>query len=76
MNPTKTKILVVDDDESIRLSFKLLLERESFQADIVGSGKAALKLLERQGYPLAFVDLMMPELGGMDLLKIIRDNYP
>ncbi len=70
------KILVADDEDTIRLSFKLILEKEGLTADIVQGGKEALNLLGRNKYDLAFIDLMMPEIGGLDVLKIIKENYP
>ncbi len=70
------KILVADDDESIRLSFKILLEKEGYQANIVENGDRASELLKEQAYDLAFIDLKMPGLGGLDVLKIITENFP
>jgi len=70
------KILVVDDDESIRLSFKLLLKKEGLQPIIVESGRKALDILSEQKFSLAFVDLKMPEVGGLEVLKAIKENSP
>lgn len=70
------KILVADDDESIRLSFKILLEKDGYEAHIVENGDKASELLKEQAYNLAFIDLKMPGLGGLDVLKIITENFP
>ncbi|OQX96047.1 hypothetical protein B6I21_02300 [candidate division KSB1 bacterium 4572_119] len=76
MNKTNAKILVADDDDSIRLSFKLLLKKEGLEAEIVENGKKALSLLEKSKFDMAFLDLKMPEMGGIELLKIIAEKYP
>ena len=70
------KILVVDDDESIRLSFKLLLNKEGLESVIVESGKKSLEILAVQKFELAFVDLKMPEVGGLEVLKVIKEKSP
>jgi len=76
MVTAKPKILVADDDEVIRISFQQLLNKEEVETEIVENGKCALEVLSQQKFDLAFVDLMMPEMGGMEILKIIRENYP
>ncbi len=72
----KPQILVVDDDEVIRLSFKKLFEKEKITAEIVPDGRTALKRIEEMQFDLAFIDLMMPELSGMDVLRLVRENSP
>ncbi len=72
MSQNDFKILVVDDDESIRLSFKLLLGKEGLKPVIVESGKKSLEIIAEQQFDLAFVDLKMPEVGGLEVLKTIK----
>lgn len=76
MSLNSVNILVADDEDTIRLSFKLILEKEGYSADIVENGKKALSLLKEKKYDIAFIDLMMPEIGGLGVLKIIKENYP
>lgn len=75
MSQNDVKILVVDDDESIRLSFKLLLQKDGYQADIVENGKSALELIRKHKFDLAFIDLKMPEISGLELLAGIKEKH-
>ncbi|OQX86893.1 hypothetical protein B6D60_05235 [candidate division KSB1 bacterium 4484_87] len=76
MTAKNPQILVADDDDVIRLSFEKLFEKEGVPAIIVADGKSALKALSERQFRLAFVDLMMPEMNGMDVLRVIREEYP
>lgn len=70
------KILVVDDDESIRISFKQVLAKDGHQATIVESGNLALEQVKKNQFDLAFIDLKMPGIDGIELLKQIRNLSP
>jgi CheY-like chemotaxis protein len=69
----KKKVIVVDDEETVLTLTKSMLEGD-YDVTTVNSGKAAL-ILFFQGYvpDLALLDLSMPELGGWDTMKRIRD---
>jgi len=71
----KSHILVVDDDEPIRLFFKQLLDRHGFQVSTAKSGLEALKVLDRTQVNLIILDVMMPELDGFKTLEEIRQRY-
>ncbi len=70
------RILVVDDDESIRISFKQVLAKEGHSATIVENGSLALEHIQKHPVDLVFLDLKMPGISGMDVLKIIRNKSP
>jgi DNA-binding NtrC family response regulator len=70
------KILVVDDEESIRNSFKQVLAKDGHWATIVENGNLALELVKKNQFDLAFVDLKMPGIDGMEVLKQIRNLSP
>lgn len=70
------KIIVVDDDESIRISLKQVLAKEGHVVTVAENGLLALEQLKKYQFDLAFVDLKMPGIDGMSLLKEIRNHDP
>ena len=70
------KILIVDDDAAIRFSLKQVLEKEGHITVVVENGLLALEQLKSNHFDLAFVDLKMPGIDGMSLLKEIRNHDP
>lgn len=66
------KLLVVDDDGEIRLSMERMLMHLGLEAYSCGDGYQALKMLESQAFDLCLLDLNMPGLGGLELIKRIR----
>lgn len=68
------KILFVEDDRMIGESTNILLQHEGFAVDWVRSGLHALDALSRQQYHLVLLDLGLPELDGMQVLKRIRQD--
>ncbi|HOU14922.1 MAG TPA: response regulator transcription factor [Anaerolineae bacterium] len=71
-----TKILVVDDEASIRFFLKELLEHDGYQVTAVDSGEAALKYIEQEEFDLALIDLMMKGVSGTQVLKELRAQSP
>jgi DNA-binding NarL/FixJ family response regulator len=73
-----SKILIVDDHELIRQTLTLLLEKDpAFQ--VVGqaeNGIQALQVLEQQPVDIVILDVIMPEMGGLETAKRIRAQYP
>ncbi len=70
------RILVVDDDESLRRVTQVQLTHLGYQVTAAAGGKEALEVLERMPQDLVITDLMMPGMSGLDLLKRIRTEYP
>lgn len=64
------KILVVDDEKSIRNTLREILEYEKFKVDEAENGKAGLQKLKDNRYDLMLCDIKMPQLDGMDLLEL------
>ena len=68
-------ILIVDDNEDNRYTLRLLLESDGHERVIDASGgKEAIALLEKEKFSLVLLDLMMPDLNGDEVLKIIKAN--
>jgi DNA-binding response OmpR family regulator len=71
--PTRTRVLVVEDEPDIAGLIKHTLERGGeLQADIVGSGDAALKAVAEQPPDVILLDLNLPVLGGLEVCRILR----
>jgi CheY-like chemotaxis protein len=67
------RVLVVDDSKVIRTFLKRLLQRQGFATDEAANGAAALGLMQRRLYDVAFVDLEMPLMGGLDCATALRE---
>jgi two-component system phosphate regulon response regulator PhoB len=65
-------ILVVDDDEAIRLQLGWQLEADGYSVSLADSGTAALELLREQLPSLLVLDLTMPGIPGLDVLRTVR----
>jgi DNA-binding NtrC family response regulator len=66
-----SRILVVDDDEAIRDALKIILE-DDFDVVCVDSGPKALAAIKQQQFDLAFLDVVMPEMDGIETLRRIK----
>ena len=66
------KILVIDDELDIREGLELLLTSEGYAVELAQNGTEGIQRLEQQGYDLVLLDLMMPDLSGMDVLREVR----
>lgn len=70
------RILIVDDDENIRKTMKAILEDEGYIVDWAANGKEAIKKTNEKTYNLALLDIRLPDMEGVDLLKLLKDNVP
>ncbi len=71
-----SKILIVDDELSMREFLGILLNREGYQTDLAESAEAAIRLMESSSYDLILSDVNMPGLDGLALLKKVKDLSP
>ena len=67
------KILVADDEESMRWVLSKALKKKGFAVDLAADGDEALKLIRAHSYDLAILDIKMPGLSGLELLDRIRE---
>src|SRR5450830_317322 len=72
----KTKILVVDDEEVVRLSYLKTLSGQHYNVDVVADGKDALQMMSQQPFDVVLLDLRMPGIDGMTVLKTIKEKWP
>ena len=71
------KLLIVDDEKNIRQVLKNELSTETIEVDEAEHGQRALELLEQDEYDVVLLDLNMPRLGGIEVLKRMRSlEYP
>lgn len=68
------KILVVEDDEKIARVIQLELEYANYKIDIAHTGKSALERLENENFDLILLDVMIPELNGLEVLRRVREQ--
>jgi DNA-binding NtrC family response regulator len=73
---SKTRILVVDDDESLRRVMQMQLEEAGYEVLAAPQGQDALTLMEDATPALVITDLKMPGISGLDLLRKLREVYP
>ncbi len=73
-NPENVKILIVDDDPAIRKNIQEILSLEGYQVYTAENGKIALEALPEIEPDIVLVDYLMPELDGISLCKIIKNN--
>jgi two-component system response regulator RegX3 len=67
-----TKILIVEDESSFSEAISFLLGKEGFETDVAESGRLALDLFKSHTYDLVLLDLMIPEVSGIDVCRAIR----
>lgn len=72
----RRRILVVDDDENTRNAIVEALSLKDIQVEAAESGEAALSLLAAKQFDLALLDLRMPGMSGMEVLKQVGRSYP
>jgi two-component system, OmpR family, alkaline phosphatase synthesis response regulator PhoP len=66
------RVLIVDDDEMVRMALVELLRPEGYILDEAGSGKEALIKIDENKYDLMMFDMIMPEIDGIELCKRVR----
>ncbi len=75
-DPKHKRILVVDDSPQVREFFEVALTRRGHAVLSVSSGYEAVEQVKKDVYDLVFIDLLMPQLDGVDTLKAIREIDP
>ncbi len=69
------KILIVDDEEVIRMLYGEELEEEGYKVVTAGSGHGLMEMIEREKPDLVILDIKMAEHNGLDLLQEIRKSF-
>ena len=69
-------ILLVDDEEMVRESLASTLSREGYKVHHADSGEGGLRVLKEQPIQLVISDHNMPQMSGVEFLKLVRERYP
>ena len=72
--PARGRILIVDDEEDIRESLETLLTLEGYSVDMAVNGTAGLERMGQTAFDLVLLDLMMPDMSGMEVLAEVRQR--
>lgn len=70
----KARLLIVEDEPNIVESLSFILRRAGFEVDAVTDGAEALNRVRRQAFEVLVLDIMLPGMNGLDVLKAIRSD--
>ena len=70
------KILVIDDEEDIRIVLQQVLELEGYEVAVAADGREGLAILDQDGADLVITDVIMPGMDGVETLEHIREKWP
>src|ERR1035438_1519446 len=73
--PVSSKLLVVDDNPDNRDMLSRRLTRRGYAVEVAESGAEALEKINQAHYDLVLLDQMMPGMGGLDLLRLLRATH-
>jgi len=68
------KVLIVDDEKNVCEFLVEFLKFKGFEADVANTGEEAIKKIREEKYDLVLLDLVMPGINGIDVLKFLNDN--
>jgi DNA-binding NtrC family response regulator len=72
----KANILIVDDEEVVRLSHRRSLASMNCNTQVAEDGASALQFMEEQAFDVILLDLRMPDLDGMEVLRTVKIRWP
>lgn len=72
----KSRILVVDDEESIREFLEIMLKKEGYEVTTAEDGARAKEILTKKSFDMVISDMQMPNVTGIELLRHVRESYP
>jgi CheY-like chemotaxis protein len=70
------RILIVDDDNAVRTTIKLLLERAGHSVVAASDGRSGLAQLETDEFDLLFLDIFMPGMDGIETMRLVHQQRP
>ncbi len=72
----KGHILIIDDEASLRQTMARILQRAGYEVTTAANGKDGLALIAEQAFDLLYLDIRMPDISGLELLKLIHAQFP
>ena len=76
MEETRIRVLVVDDEEVVRLGYRRVLSGDGFTVMAAGDGREALELMADKRFDVVLLDLRMPGMDGLAVLRAIKEQWP
>ncbi len=73
---TAGHILIIDDEASLRRTLARILQQAGFEVTTAASGQESLAFLSQQAFDLVYLDIRMPDMNGLEVLKKIHSNFP
>ena len=70
------RILVVDDEEIVIKSYLRILGGGDYQVEAAHGGREALRKVEENPYDVIILDIMMPDMGGLEVLRRVKETHP
>jgi two-component system nitrogen regulation response regulator NtrX len=70
----KPRVLVVDDEDGVRSSLRMIFEYEGYEVLLAANGPVGLKLAEQEQPDLVFLDIKMPQMDGLEVLKKLKER--
>ena len=72
----RARVLIVDDDQNIRKTMTAILRAEGYVVEAAATGTAAIQKAAKKHFDVALFDIRLPDMEGVDLLKLIEDGVP
>jgi len=73
---SEPRALIVDDDEPIRTMLAAIVRQNGFAVDTAADGEEAIASIDRNGYKVLLLDIMMPRVNGYDVLRHLQARHP
>ena len=70
------KILVVDDEKSMRDFLRIVLKKEGYEVAVADDGEAAIRVIRKEAFDLVLTDVKMPKASGIEVLKAVKETSP
>jgi DNA-binding NtrC family response regulator len=72
----RTKILIVDDEQEVTESLSAILTKHDYEVRVANNAEAAVEIVAEWQPDLAIVDVVLPQMNGIDLAMVVRDSHP
>lgn len=69
-------VLIIDDEASLRQTMARILLRAGFEVTTVASGRESFAILKEHSFDLVYLDIRLPDMSGLEILKTIRSDFP
>ena len=76
LNDMAPRVLVADDDRALQVLLNVLLSRAGFDVDFADDGKQALTKINGDNYAVVMLDLILPEMSGIEILETLKRENP